>query len=77
MHSNDIDGVGSGDPAAGRAAVATRCRDLLGQLESHNSKEEPVIYPQGGAVLSEQAKDQLHDFIERGAMPDGWVCERA
>ena len=52
-------------------------RELLALLEQHNSKEEPIIYPQGDAVLSDQAKAELHEFIDNGRMPPGWVCAQA
>lgn len=66
--------VGPGT-AAGTAQV--RCEELLAQLASHNAKEEPIIYPQGDAVLSDQAKAELHEFIDSGRMPPGWVCAQA
>lgn len=58
-------------------AATERCRDLLGQLEKHNAKEEPIIYPEGDAKLDEDAKRDLHAFIDSGAMPPGWVCAMA
>ncbi|WP_353508912.1 hemerythrin domain-containing protein [Intrasporangium sp.] len=66
--------VGPG-PAAGTAR--DRCRSLLAQLASHNAKEEPIIYPQGDAVLSDRAKAELREFIDNGRMPSDWVCEQA
>jgi regulator of cell morphogenesis and NO signaling len=30
---------------AAERTVDERCRTLLGQLERHNSKEEPILYP--------------------------------
>lgn len=65
------------ESAASRGAVGNateRCRELLERLEAHNAKEEPLIYPEGDAKLSQGAKQELHDFIERGSMPEGWVC---
>ncbi len=53
------------------------CRELLAQLESHNIKEEPVIYPQADAMLSAQATERLHAFLAEGRMPEGWRCEKA
>jgi len=53
------------------------CRELLAQLESHNMKEEPVIYPQADAMLSAEATERLHAFLATGEMPDGWRCEKA
>ncbi|MEO7129804.1 MAG: hemerythrin domain-containing protein [Dermatophilaceae bacterium] len=50
---------------------------LLALLESHNSKEEPILYSQADPVLAPEATADLHDFIESGQMPEGWVCERA
>ena len=46
------------------------------QLQSHNEKEEP-IYPQADTVLQADARERLLAFLDSGAMPDGWVCERA
>lgn len=63
--------------AQGDASVASTCDRLLAQLERHNSKEEPILYPQADAVLSAPASAELRDFIASGRMPDGWVCERA
>ena len=64
-------------PGTAAGAAQDRCRGLLAQLASHNAKEEPIIYPQGDAVLSDPAKAELHDFIDSGRMPLGWVCAQA
>jgi iron-sulfur cluster repair protein YtfE (RIC family) len=64
-------------PAGAPEAAAARCRELIAQLESHNAKEEPIIYPQGDVVLTDAAKGALHEFIESGRMPPGWVCAQA
>jgi iron-sulfur cluster repair protein YtfE (RIC family) len=64
-------GAGEG-PQAGE-----RCVELLAQLASHNAKEEPIIYPQGDAVLGEEAQEDLRRFIDTGRMPEGWVCAQA
>lgn len=53
------------------------CRELLAILETHNSKEEPIIYPQADTALDEAASAKLHTFLENGAMPEGWRCEKA
>jgi len=63
------------DPA-GDAATAT-CQMLTVQLQTHNSKEEPIIYPQVDSTLEPEAQQQLNAFLESGTMPDGWVAERA
>src|SRR5690348_11063401 len=62
--------------ATGDSALAV-CRELTAQLDAHNSKEEPIIYPQADAVLREDASTHLHDFLASGTMPDGWVCQGA
>lgn len=59
------------------SGATERCRELLALLEAHNAKEEPIIYPEGDARLSGDAKDELHVFIERGSMPENWVCAMA
>jgi iron-sulfur cluster repair protein YtfE (RIC family) len=53
------------------------CRQLLRQLESHNMKEEPVIYPNADTGLTPENAAELADFIETGRTPDGWVCQEA
>jgi hemerythrin-like domain-containing protein len=64
-------------PAADPAAAAAACRALLEQLERHNAKEEPIIYPQADVMLEPEAADRLRTFVAEGRLPDGWVCERA
>lgn len=53
------------------------CRDLLTRLDAHNSKEEPIIYPRADADLPDEATNRLRDFLDAGAMPEGWRCEKA
>jgi regulator of cell morphogenesis and NO signaling len=53
------------------------CRELLAQLERHNGKEEPIIYPLADTGLSEQAAAELARFIGEGSTPAGWVCRQA
>jgi regulator of cell morphogenesis and NO signaling len=65
----------SDDPEG--AAVSQRCRGLLAQLERHNFKEEPIIYPQADTVLPAPAADRLRAFLDAGRLPEGWVCARA
>lgn len=50
---------------------------LLAQLEQHNSKEEPIIYPHVDTDLPAQVSAELARFIETGRRPDGWVCQQA
>ncbi len=66
--------VGPGTAAGTAQERSVVARELLALLANHNAKEEPIIYPQGDAVLSDQAKAQLHEFIDNGRMPPGWVC---
>lgn len=53
------------------------CRELLGQLEQHNSKEEPIVYPHADTDIPAQVGAELARFIETGRTPDGWVCRHA
>jgi iron-sulfur cluster repair protein YtfE (RIC family) len=57
--------------------LAEACRQLLGQLEAHNMKEEPVIYPHADTSLAPEKTAELADFIATGLTPDGWVCQDA
>ena len=59
------------------AAVLDMCRELAAQLDAHNSKEEPIIYPQADGVLTDSASAELTAFLGSGRMPAGWVCQRA
>lgn len=65
------------DSGAEPAAVVSTCTKLLSLLDRHNSKEEPVIYPQADSSLDDDATASLQEFIANGAMPEGWVCVRA
>lgn len=59
------------------AAVAQTCRQLVGQLDAHNMKEEPVIYPAADNGLSAEQAAELADFLDTGRTPDAWVCQEA
>lgn len=65
--------------AAGSDADTLRasCTSLLALLDQHNSKEEPIIYPQADKVLDPEASEKLGAFLEAGRMPEGWVCAKA
>ena len=63
------DGAGS--------AVLDTCRELEAQLQAHNSKEEPILYPQAETVLTASAAAQLRTFLDSGTMPEAWVCQTA
>lgn len=69
--------LADGPDIAGRDKAVASCRDLLGLLDRHNSKEEPVIYPQADAALPPESAAQLHEFLAGGRVPEGWVCEQA
>lgn len=59
------------------ASVPQVCAELVAQLQAHNSKEEPIIYPQADTVLTPAATAQLRAFLDSGQTPDGWVCQTA
>lgn len=65
------------DGGADRERLLMLCRDLLAQLELHNSKEEPVIYPRADIDLPNQTRTELAQFIDTGNTPEGWVCQQA
>lgn len=70
-----LDGLLASD--ADTDTLHNACRELLTKLDSHNSKEEPIIYPQADAALDAEASAKLHEFLRHGAMPEGWRCEKA
>lgn len=51
------------------------CHELLSLLDSHNSKEEPVIYPHLDADLDAAEQERVQLLLEEGTLPDGWICE--
>jgi iron-sulfur cluster repair protein YtfE (RIC family) len=69
--------VGLLGDAANREPLREPCHRLLGPLEQHNSKEEPIIYPHADSDLPPQVRAELTRFIEVGRIPDGWVCQQA
>jgi regulator of cell morphogenesis and NO signaling len=72
-----LDAIQASDPERESDGLRQRCAHLLDLLTSHNAKEEPIIYPQGDAVLSDQAKRDLREFINSGHIPEGWSCAQA
>lgn len=72
-----MDTLAAAAAAGDHDTLAEACRRLLSLLEAHNKVEEPVIYPGADSDLSEQQVAELADFLKTGAMPDGWVCEKA
>lgn len=63
--------------AADVAATRQTYEELAALLESHNAKEEAILYPQADSVMEPAAHEQLSKFMETGRLPDGWVCEGA
>ncbi len=60
-----------------QATLQKLSKELVVQLEHHNPKEEQILYPQADLTLDTDAAAQLAEFLKSGALPDGWVCERA
>lgn len=58
-------------------AISNACHELLAKLDTHNAKEEPILYSQADATLSAEASGALSEFLASGRMPDGWVCHGA
>lgn len=50
---------------------------LRAQLDTHNAKEEAVVYPAADHALSAAAQDDLGSQLESLRMPSQWVCEAA
>lgn len=63
--------------SAEKNVVISIARELLDLLDRHNSKEEPIIYPQVDLTMSESATAELNEFLAHGEMPAGWVCEKS
>lgn len=67
----------AGESPESRDGLVAACRDMLSMLDSHNMKEEPVIYPHIDGELDGAMQARLGEFLETGRFPDGWVCEGA
>ncbi|MEO6958238.1 MAG: hemerythrin domain-containing protein [Antricoccus sp.] len=65
------------DPTVLNDKFVSTCRTLLAQLDQHNSKEEPIIYPHADNDLSQETMAELAEFLDSGSTPDGWVCKAA
>lgn len=70
-----LDAAVARGPADGGAREM--CDELLELLDRHNSKEEPILYPQADAVLKPEVLDRLRDLLATGRLPEGWVCRQA
>ena len=60
-----------------RPALLTLSQELAVQLDRHNAKEEPILYPQVDAAMSAPARTEFEAFLDSGRTPDGWVCTKA
>lgn len=49
------------------------CRNLLEMLNSHNTKEELILYPQAD-TLPQGDRDELAGLVRTAELPAGWVC---
>lgn len=49
------------------------CRNLLEMLNSHNMKEERILYPQADA-LPQGDLDELTALLRTADLPSGWAC---
>lgn len=62
---------------AGRPALLNLCSQLAEGLDSHNMKEEQILYPRTDAAMTEGATAELRTFLDSGELPPGWVCANA
>src|SRR5699024_1059238 len=68
--------AGADDPGRHEERVQ-RCSAMLDLGEAHNSTEEPILYTGAAAAVPAESRAERQEFLRRGRMPDGWVCERA
>lgn len=73
----DLEGRLSAHGDGDAATVEAMCRELVGELQEHNGKEEMILYPQADTVLDAEASADLEDFLTTGTMPDGWAAAMA
>ena len=65
------------DAPGARDELLATCDQLTQELDRHNSKEEPVIYPRAETDLDPDTAADLADFLINGTMPEGWACRLA
>ena len=56
---------------AGRALAAMA--RMVSVLDSHNSKEEQILYPASAQVLNPDDTEAVRLAFEQGKRPEGWV----
>src|SRR5690625_727379 len=59
------------------ADVLDTCETMLQELQRHNAKEEPIIYPHTDADLADSEQERLGQFLAAGTMPAGGTCREA
>ena len=67
-------GVAAG---AERGALLALCAQLAEGLDSHNMKEEQILYPRTDGVMTAEATAELRTFFDSGELPAGWTCANA
>lgn len=50
-------------------------RRLAEVLDSHNEKEEQILYPQSDVVVDEATRSRIEAYLRDGALPPGWTCQ--
>jgi iron-sulfur cluster repair protein YtfE (RIC family) len=69
LDSVDSEIRGGRDASRALAGIAT----LESALEQHNMKEERILYPASGQVLSAANTEAVRVAFESGKRPDGWL----
>jgi len=59
--------------ATDRDAATGAMASLASILDTHNSKEEQILYPASGQVLATDATEAVRKAFEEGTRPDGWL----
>lgn len=65
------------DSAAAREQEAALCHSILEQLQSHNHKEELIVYATAEKTLTPDELASLTTALAGDELPDGWVCRDA
>ena len=65
-----LDALEQAAAGGAEAAASERCRELLDQLQAHNAKEEPIIYHEGDARLTD-AEEDLGMFTTKAKLKAG------
>lgn len=72
---DDLEARAHAGADGGAGGTSEAYRVLAALLESHNEKEEVILYPQSDAVVDADVRQRVEDYLATGELPEGWTCQ--